>query len=109
MPDSKSPASVRELLAAMESSFLEDESACFKLNGVEADKQLAEFNVNPQPALKKLGEILETARAQEHLDRAKAQRNAFLAMFATCQKTLCTVSAPIKEKVLAIMQGIFPE
>lgn len=108
MSDSKSPENVRQLFAAIEASFREDDEDSFKLSAAETDRQLAEQCINPQSALNKLNEILECAHAQARLDKAKAQRQRFLELLPSCLERLKNLAAPMKEEVLAIIQGISP-
>jgi DNA-binding MarR family transcriptional regulator len=108
MSDSKSPESIRELLAAIETSFREDDESCFRLNVIEADRQLAEHHINPEGALKQLTEILESAKAQARLDKAQAQRLYLIDLLPKCREKLRSVAVPLKEEVLAILQGLSP-
>jgi hypothetical protein len=108
MSDSQSPQNVRQLLAALDISFHEDDASCFQLRGKELDSKLAELKLNPQPALKRLAEILETAKGQERMDRGKARREKFVALFERCKETVRSLAPEDREGILASLQGISP-
>lgn len=108
MSDSKSPQNVRQLLAAIDASLREDDAACFQLRGQELDAKLAELKLNPQPALKRLAEILEAAKGQERMDRGRARREKFLILFERCKETVRNLAPADREGVLAALQGISP-
>ncbi len=108
MSDTKSPENVRQLLVALDASIREDEAMSFELRGKELDQRLGEAKLNPQPAIKRLNEILEAVRGQERLDRAKARRERFMIIFDRCKETVRNFAPTDRESVLALLQGISP-
>jgi len=108
MSETKSPENVRQLLAALDASIREDEAMCFELRGKELDQRLGEVKLNPRSAMKRLTEILDAARGQERLDKARARCERFMVIFDRCKETVRNFAPADRESVLALLRGISP-